>query len=57
MQRDTQLAIAPAAPDSDGVVPWRAIVPTLEAGSWDVAVEARDASGGVLATATMRLRR
>ena len=55
---DSQLAFAPApAPDADGAVPWRAAVPSLGAGAWDVAVEARDPSGGVLATATMRLRR
>jgi nitrogen fixation protein FixH len=55
---DAELALAPAAaPDPDGAVPWRAAVPPLAGGAWDVAVQARDAGGAVLATATMRLKR
>lgn len=55
---DAELGFAPAAsPDSDGAVPWRAVLPPLGAGAWDVAVEARDPAGAVLATATLRLRR
>jgi nitrogen fixation protein FixH len=55
---DAAVAFAPApAADPDGAVPWRATLPGLPAGAWDLAVEARDEAGNVLATATLRLAR
>jgi nitrogen fixation protein FixH len=54
---DTAIAFArpPAAADNDA--PWRATVPELPAGAWDLAVQAQDGAGSLLATATLRLRR
>lgn len=56
---DAPLAFAPARPGSeDGGAPsWRAPLPELPAGAWDVALRAHDGAGNVLATATLRLRR
>jgi nitrogen fixation protein FixH len=52
---DAALAFTPAA---GGDAPhWRAALPDLPAGAWDVALQARDEAGQVLATATLRLRR
>ncbi len=52
---DAALAFAPAPPDADA--PWRATVPDLPAGAWDLAVRAHDGAGNLLATATLRLAR
>jgi hypothetical protein len=55
---DAPLAFAPARPGSeDGAAPWRAPLPELPAGAWDVALRAHDGAGNILATATLRLRR
>lgn len=40
----------------DGALLWRATLPPdLPAGAWDLAVQARDGAGNLLATATLRL--
>ena len=54
---DAALAFAPAPADADGGTPWRTTLPGLPAGAWDLAVEARDEAGNLLATATLRLAR
>ncbi|MBD0270436.1 MAG: FixH family protein [Acetobacteraceae bacterium] len=54
---DAALAFAPGPADPDGGAPWRATLPDLPAGAWDLAVQAHDGAGNVLATATLRLRR
>ena len=56
---DAPLAFAPAqSPSEDGgAPPWRAPLPELPAGAWDVALRAHDGAGNLLATATLRLRR
>jgi nitrogen fixation protein FixH len=55
---DAPLAFATARPGpDDGAPPWRAPLPELPAGAWDVALRAHDGAGNLLATATLRLRR
>jgi nitrogen fixation protein FixH len=50
---DAAVSFAQAQADA----PWRAALPELPAGAWDVALHAYDADGRILATATLRLRR
>ncbi len=54
---DAALPFAPGPADPDGAVPWRATLPNLPAGAWDLAVQAHDGDGRLLATATLRLSR
>ena len=56
---DTALAFTPARSGAeDGAQAWRAPLPALPpSGAWDVALQAHDSAGNVLATATLRLRR
>lgn len=54
---DAALAFAPAPGGAEnGALLWRATLPPdLPAGAWDLAVQARDGAGNLLATATLRL--
>lgn len=56
---DAALAFTPARSGAeDGAQAWRAPLPSLPpSGAWDVALQAHDGAGNVLATATLRLRR
>jgi nitrogen fixation protein FixH len=55
---DAAIAFAPVPASADGgAPPWRATLPDLPAGAWDVAVQAQDGAGNFLATATVRLAR
>ena len=54
---DAAVAFAPGPTEADGGAPWRATLPDLPAGAWDLAAQAQDGAGNVLATATLRLAR
>ena len=55
---DAAVAFAPApSADAEGGTPWRATLPDLPTGAWDLAVQAHDGDGRLLATATLRLSR
>lgn len=54
---DMAVAFDGGRTEADGGTSWRATLPDLPAGVWDIAVHARGETGDLLATATLRLGR